>query len=129
MPERVHTLMGMHTAPLGLQLLRDPRQFSLVREGPITMVCQAMKAGDTEEILTVERLCTGRVELTCFCPLFTFAGYPAAVAESEKVLSPLPYTTALDTSHNPVTRSHHTTVTVCFLGLFGKWEVSHCMQV
>ena len=81
--------------------------FAWVREGPVTMVCQAMKAGGTEEILTVERLCTGRVGL------FTFAGYPAAVAESEKVLSPLHYTTGLDTSHNHVTRSHHTTVCVC----------------
>ena len=43
---------------------------------------------------------------SCFCPLFTF---PAAVAESEKVLSRLHYTTVLEISYNPVTRSHHTT--------------------
>ena len=82
--------MGHAHAPLGLQLLRDPPQFNLGPRGPST---QAMKAGGTEEILTVERLCTRRVGLTCFCPLFTVSGYPEAVAESEKVLSPLHYTT------------------------------------
>ena len=57
--------------------------------------------------------------LTCFCPLFTFAGYPAAVAESEKILSPLHYTTALDTSHNPVTRSHDKELWTAYQTNFG----------
>ena len=70
----------MHTAPLGLQLLRDPPQFSLDPRGPSYHGVPGYESGGTEEILTVERLCTGRVGLTCFCPLFTFAGYPAAVA-------------------------------------------------
>ena len=84
--------MGHAHCTSGAQAAQILLSVAWVHKGPVTVVCQAMKAGGTEEILTVERLCTGRVGLTCFCPHFTFAGYPAAVAESE-VLSPLHYST------------------------------------
>ena len=40
--------------------------------------------------------------------VFTMAGYPAAIAESEMYISQLLFTIALDTSHKPVARGHHT---------------------
>ena len=51
----------MHIAPLGLQLLRDPPQFREGPRGPSYHGVPSYESGGTEEILTVERLCTGRV--------------------------------------------------------------------
>ena len=95
-----------------------------VLEGPVTVVCQAMKAGGGGGELRKSWLWRDCVPEGWDLHPFHL-GYSAAVAESEKVLSPLHYTTlhyttlhyttlhyttALDTSHNPVTRSHHTTM-------------------
>ena len=80
-----------------------------VREGPVTVVCQAMKAGEGGWVNLDYGEIVYRKGGTYV--LFTFAGYSAAVAESEKVWSPLHYTTLhYSTRHNPVTRSHHTTM-------------------
>ena len=51
------------------------------------------------------------------------AGYPAAIAESEMYISQLLFTIALDTSHKPVARGHHTT----FYNKNGTSVIDYCI--
>ena len=75
-----------------------------VYKGPVTMVCQAMWAGGTEGVLSVERFCTARVGLTWLCPRFLllFFWTIRRLQRKARETSQLYLTTARDKSYRPV---------------------------
>ena len=99
----------MGHAPLGSLSL------AWVCEGPVTMVCQAMRAGRTEEVLTVEKLGTGRVGLAHICPPFHLCRVSGGCSWKWEGCKPATQhynTTTLGASHSHVTRGHHTPVSI-----------------
>ena len=99
----------MHTAPLGLQLLRDPPQSGLGLQRPSYRGVPSCVQGALRESCLWRGYVPEGWDLHASAHFFTMAGYPAAIAESEMYISQLLFTIALDTSHKPVARGHHTT--------------------
>ena len=99
----------MHTAPLGLQLLRDPPQSGLGLQRPSYRGVPSCVQGALRESCLWRGYVPEGWDLHASAHFFTMAGYPAAIAESEMYISQLLFTIALDTSHKPVAGGHHTT--------------------
>ena len=97
----------MHTAPLGLQLLRDPPQSGLGLQRPSYRGVPSCVQGALRESCLWRGYVPEGWDLHASAHFFTMAGYPAAIAESEMYISQLLFTIALDTSHKPVARGHH----------------------
>ena len=89
----------MHTAPLGLQLLRDPPQSGLGLQRPSYRGVPSCVQGALRESCLWRGYVPEGWDLHASAHFFTMAGYPAAIAESEMYISQLLFTIALDTSH------------------------------